>query len=149
MFSHALAAAAPSTGVGFPLLTVITLLPVLTAVVIAVIPRSRMEIVRLVAVGGAVATAAFSAYLTDQFATGTGAFQFQSRHVWISSFGISWHLGVDGISLFLVLLCGLLFPLAMVGPTIHGNEKSYLCWMLVLEAGCIGSFLSLDLFLFF
>jgi len=149
MFPSALAAAAPLHGVGFPLLTVITLLPLFTAVVVAVIPRSRMEIVRLVAVGGAVATAAFSAYLTDQFATGTGAFQFQSRHTWISSFGVSWHLGVDGISLFLVLLCGLLFPLAMVGPKVHGNEKSYLAWLLILETGCIGSFLSLDLFLFF
>ncbi|MFI5041607.1 MAG: NADH-quinone oxidoreductase subunit M [Acidimicrobiales bacterium] len=134
---------------GFPLLTVITLLPLATAVAIAAIPRRRTDLVRLVGVGGSVATGALTAYLTYAFATGTAAFQFETRHQWISSFGISWHLGVDGISLFLVLLCGLLFPLAMVGPTIHGNEKSYLAWMLVLEAGCIGSFLSLDLFLFF
>jgi len=136
-------------GVGFPLLTVITLLPLITAVIVALIPRSRVELIKLVGVGGATATAALTAYLTYKFATGTAAFQFQSHHMWIESFGISWHLGVDGISLFLVLLCGLLFPLAMVGPTIHGNEKSYLAWLLVLETGCLGSFLSLDLFLFF
>jgi len=133
----------------FPLLTVITLLPLGAALVVALLPRDRIELIRLVGIGGAVATGALTAYLTYAFATGTAAFQFETKHMWISSFGISWHLGVDGISLFLVLLCGLLFPLAMAGPTIHGNEKSYLAWLLVLETGCIGSFLSLDLFLFF
>jgi NADH-quinone oxidoreductase subunit M len=135
--------------VAFPLLTIITVLPVCTAVLVALIPRTRVELIKVVGVGGATATGALTAYLTYKFATGTAAFQFQTQHSWISEFGISWHLGVDGISLFLVLLCGLLFPLAMVGPTIHGNEKSYLAWLLVLETGCLGSFLSLDLFLFF
>jgi NADH-quinone oxidoreductase subunit M len=134
---------------GFPLRTVTTLLPLAAALVVAVIPRRRTELIKLVGVGGAVVTGALTAYLTYAFATGTAAFQFETSHVWISSFGISWHLGVDGISLFLVLLCGVLFPLAMVGGTIHRDPKSYLAWLLVLEAGCIGSFLSLDLFLFF
>src|SRR6516162_7293692 len=135
--------------VGFPLLTVITLLPAVGAVVVALIPRRRTELVQLVGVGAAVVTAALTGYLAYKFATGTPGFQFETRHVWITSLGISWHLGVDGISLFLVLLCGLLFPLAMIGPAVHGNQKSYLAWMLLLETGCIGSFLSLDLFLFF
>src|ERR1700676_3150769 len=132
-------AATSAIQTGFPLLTVITLLPAIAAVVVALIPRQRTEIVKLVGVGASVVTGALTAYLTYKFATGTSAFQFQSQHTWISSFGISWHLGVDGISLFLVLLCGLLFPLAMVGPTIHGDEKSYLAWLLVLETGCIRS----------
>jgi NADH-quinone oxidoreductase subunit M len=135
--------------VGFPLLTVITLLPAVAAVVVALIPSRRIELVKLVGVGAAVVTLALTGYLTYKFATGTPGFQFQTQHVWISSFGISWHLGVDGISLFLVLLSALLFPLSMIGPTIHGDQKSYMAWMLLLETGCIGSFLSLDLFLFF
>ena len=101
---------------GFPLLTVITLLPAVGAVVVALIPRRRLELVKLVGVGASVLTAALCGYLAYQFETGTAAFQFETTHVWISSFGISWHLGVDGISLFLVLLCGLLFPLSLVGP---------------------------------
>ena len=56
---------------------------------------------------------------------------------------------MDGISLFLVLLTGLLFPLAMIGPKVHDNLKAYMAWMLILEAACMGSFLSLDLFVFF
>ena len=133
-------ATGPAAHVGFPLLT---------AVVVAALPRTRVELARLVAMGGAVATFALTVYVTWQFKTGTAAFQFDTRHSWIASFGISWHLGVDGISLFLVLLSGLLFPLAMIGPKVHDNTKSYLAWMLVLETGCIGSFLALDLFLFF
>ena len=134
---------------GFPLLTVIVLLPVITALVVAAIPRSRLDSLKAIAVGGALATAALTAYLTWQFATGTAGFQFTTQHSWISSLGISWHLGVDGISLFLVLLTGVLFPFAMIGPRVHGDQKNYLIWMLVLETGCLGTFLALDLFLFF
>jgi NADH-quinone oxidoreductase subunit M len=133
----------------FPLLTVLVVLPAATAVVVAAVPRRRPEVVRTVAMGGALATLVLACYLTQQFHTGTAAFQFTSQHVWIADFGISWHLGVDGISLFLVLLSALLFPLSMIGPKVHRDEKSYLAWMLVLETGCLGTFLSLDLFLFF
>jgi NADH-quinone oxidoreductase subunit M len=133
----------------FPLLTAITVVPVIAALVVVILPARRVELVRLVAIGGSLLTGVLAASLTYQFATGDGGFQFQTRHSWIAAFGISWHLGVDGISLFLVLLTGLLFPLAMIGPKIHGDTKAYMAWMLLLEAGCMGSFLSLDLFLFF
>ena len=79
----------------------------------------------------------------------TTGFQFVSKHSWIEAWGISWHLGVDGISLFLVVLTGVLFPLAIVGADPHHDEKPYLAWLLLLEAGVMGSFLSLDLFVFF
>src|SRR5256714_1180532 len=97
----------------------------------------------------ALATAALSVEMLLEFKRGVGGFQFVTQHVWISTFGISWKLGVDGISLFLVLLSALLFPLAIVGPNVHKDIKAYAAWMLLLEAGCIGTFLSLDLFLFF
>src|SRR5947209_12177533 len=114
---------------GFPLLTVITLLPAATAVLLLVVPSRRPELVRLVGVGGAVATGVLTGYLVYTFAAGNGGFQFETQHSWISSFGISWHLGVDGISLFLVALTGLLFPLAMVGPKIHHDVKAHLAWL--------------------
>lgn len=146
----ALESAAPqAVHTRIPLLTLIVVLPVITALVALAIPRSRMELVRAVAVGGALGTLSLSGYLTYRFATGVGAYQFSSQHSWIADLGISWHLGVDGISLFLVLLTALLFPLAMIGPKAHGDQKSYLAWMLVLETGCLGTFLSLDLFVFF
>ena len=83
------------------------------------------------------------------FDTGEAGFQFVTKHTWIEAWGISWHLGVDGISLFLVVLTGILFPLVIVGIDPHHDDKPYLAWLLLLEAGMMGSFLSLDLFLFF
>src|SRR5204862_3272271 len=58
-------------------------------------------------------------------------------------------LGVDGISLWLVVLTGVLFPLSLLGANVTRDVKNYVAWMLVLEAGCLGTFLALDLFLFF
>jgi NADH-quinone oxidoreductase subunit M len=135
--------------VGFPLLTFIVLFPLGVAAVVALLPRGRPEVVKLVGFLGAMGTALLAVVLAVEFHAGEGGFQFVSQHWWIRDFGISWKLGVDGISLFLVLLTGVLFPIALVGPKVHGNEKSYVAWMLVLEAGCLGSFLALDLFLFF
>ena len=83
------------------------------------------------------------------FDSGDAGYQFVSRHEWIEEWGISWHVGVDGISLLLVVLTGILFPLAIVGADAHHDEKPYLAWLLLLEAGVMGSFLSLDLFMFF
>ena len=86
---------------------------------------------------------------SPSFEMGEAGFQFSSQHTWIEQWGISYHVGVDGISLFLVVLTGVLFPLAIVGIDPHHDEKPYLAWLLMLEAGVMGSFLSLDLFLFF
>ncbi len=133
----------------FPILTAIVLLPVIGAVATALVPTRRAELVRLVAVGTAVVTGAFSLWLLAGFETGEAGFQFVSRHEWIDRWGISWYLGVDGISLLLVALSGILFPLSMLAARAHHDEKAFLAWLLVLETGVMGSFLSLDLFVFF
>jgi len=134
---------------GFPLLTAIVVLPAIGALVTALVPRSRTEILRVLGVVVTVATAALTIYLAVQFKVGDGGFQFVSHHVWIKPFGISWKLGVDGISLWLIVLTGVLFPLSLLGANVTRDLKSYIAWMLVLEAGCLGTFLALDLFLFF
>ncbi len=133
----------------FPILTAIVLLPVFGAVATVLVSKRRPELVKLVALVSAVATGALTLWLTASFETGEAGFQFVSKHEWIDRWGISWHLGVDGISLLLVLLTGVLFPLAIVAVDAHHDEKAYLGWLLLLEAGCLGSFLSLDLFVFF
>ena len=133
----------------FPILTLIILVPVIGAAVVACLPRDNEGLLKLVGVTAAgVALALSVALVFDYQADGRG-FQFLSEHVWIRDFGISWKLGVDGISLFLIALTGVLFPLAIVGPAVHRDVKGYVAWMLVLEAGCMGVFLALDLFLFF
>jgi NADH-quinone oxidoreductase subunit M len=151
--AHVPAALSPSAtggGVGFPLLTAIIFLPLIGAAVVAVLPASREA--QLAKPIGAVATAAeiaLAVTLLIEFHKNDAGFQFVSNHAWIGQFGIHWNVGVDGISLFLVAMTALLFPVAMLGPRVPGRAKSFVGWMLLLEAACMGTFLSLDLFLFF
>jgi NADH-quinone oxidoreductase subunit M len=134
----------------FPLLTFIVLLPVVAAAVVALIPASsEAKLVKPVALIAALAELGLVVYLVVDFPSGQAGFQFISQHSWIGQFGISWKLGVDGISLFLVGMTAVLFPIAMFGPTLNGSVKPFMGWMLLLEAACMGTFLSLDLFLFF
>lgn len=145
--------AATSTEVAFPLLSMLIAVPVVGALLIAVLSNRRPEYSKLVALLASVGTGALSVWAFVNFDSNSSGFQFTSQHPWIESWGISWHLGIDGISLFLVLLTGVLFPLAIAGIDPHNDDprrdKPYFAWLLLLEAGVMGSFLSLDLFLFF
>jgi NADH-quinone oxidoreductase subunit M len=141
--------AAGGTAVGFPLLTMLVVVPLVGSIAVALLSRRRAEWVKLTALVTSTLVGALSIWTVIEFPSGSDDFQFVSRHPWIESWGISWHLGVDGISLFLVLLTGVLFPLVIAGVDPHHDEKPYLAWILMLEAGVMGSFLSLDLFLFF
>ena len=134
---------------GFPLLTATVLLPAGVAAIVALLPRRRPEVIKLVGFLGSVGTGLLTIYIAIVFKTHVAGFQLVAQHPWVKEFGISWKLGVDGISLFLVLLSGILFPVALGGPIVTHDPKPYVAWMLVLEAGCIGSFLALDLFFFF
>jgi len=132
-----------------PILTLLVVLPAVGAAVVACMPSDNERLIRIVGMSFAVIVALLSIVMLADFKAGQGDFQFLSDHVWVRDFGISWKLGVDGISLFLVVLSGVLFPIAIIGPKVHHDVKGYVAWMLLLEAGCIGVFLSLDLFLFF
>ena len=94
-------------------------------------------------------TGAFTLWMLGAFDRADAGFQFETAHEWIEEFGIGWHLGVDGISLFLVVLTGVLFPLTFLAVTPKHDPKAYYAWLLLLQAGCIGAFTALDLFLFF
>lgn len=137
-------------GVSFPLLSMLVVLPLIGALVVMFLPSTRAnELVLPLGLVFTAATGALAGWLMFAFKRGEAGFQFVSNHEWIKSFGSSWHLGVDGISLWLVVLTGFLFPLALLGPDERHNRKAYVAWILLLEAGVMGVFLSLDLFLFF
>jgi NADH-quinone oxidoreductase subunit M len=144
-------------GSSWPVLPTLVLLPVIGALLIAVIPRSRTELVKPIAVTFSVAVAAVAGWMLaafeydadevgDEVASG---FQFVSTHSWIEPLGITWNVGVDGISLFLIVMTVVLFPIAMLAVSPGHDDKPYFAWLLVLEAGAIGVFIALDLFLFF
>ena len=142
-----------AASVDFPILSMLIVVPAVGAVLVLLLSKRRPEYMRLVAAIAAIVTAALSVWLTYEFDRHDDGFQFVSQHPWIEEWGIGWHLGIDGISLFLVLLTGLLFPLSILGIDPHNDDpakdKPYFAWLLLLEAGVMGSFVSLDLFLFF
>jgi NADH-quinone oxidoreductase subunit M len=82
---------------------------------------------------------------------GDPGFQFVERREWLPQFGISYHLGVDGISLFLVVLTGFLTPLALLcsWQSVHKSVKLFSFFLLALETAMLGVFVSIDLFLFY
>ncbi|MFZ6005860.1 MAG: complex I subunit 4 family protein [Actinomycetota bacterium] len=148
MLTSILASEAGSAVASSPL-TAAIVVPFVGALVVALIPQARAELHRMVALLFATGAGAISLWVMAAFDRHDSGFQFEVNRSWISDFGISWHVGVDGISLFLVVLSGLLFPLAIVAVTPHHDPKPYYAWLLVLQGGCIGVFCALDLFLFF
>jgi NADH-quinone oxidoreductase subunit M len=141
--------AAESAPLSFPILPALVAVPAVGAVLLALLPKRRPESVKAIALIISVVTGALSIWLLSAFEASEGGFQFVSQRTWVEDLGISWFLGVDGISLFLVVLTGILFPLAIFGIDPGHDDKPYYAWLLLLEAGCMGVFLSLDLFLFF
>ena len=135
----------------FPFLTVLVLVPAAGALAVAVVPTRAVATWFHEALGLAVTvvTLAVAAAITVRFRAGGGGYQMVSDHVWAKDLGIHWSLGIDGISLFLVLLTAVLFPLSMLGARAHRDPRSFVGWLLLLEAACMGSFVSLDLILFF
>src|SRR5438874_84311 len=133
----------------FPVLTTLVVLPAIGAALVLAVPRRRPELVKVLGLVVSIAVLVTAGYTLYEFHTGVAGFQFVSHHVWIGAWGISWKLGIDGISLFLVVLTAVLFPVALAGADAHHDVKAYTAWMLVLEAGCLGVFVALDLFLFF
>lgn len=134
-----------------PVLTVLVVLPAAGAALLAAMPRTRPDLFKPAATAVSAANAAVAVWMLADFATGSAAarFQYVERYDWLGGLGASWHLGVDGISLFLVALTALLFPLAIAGIDAEHSPKPYYAWLLVLEAGCLGVFCALDLFAFF
>ena len=110
----------------------------------------RDDVARSIALFVAVATFVASLGIYGRFEAADAGFQMVERAVWIRSLGISYALGVDGVSLWMVLLTTFLFPLAILASwKVDRNVRLFMISMLVLECGVLGTFLALDLLLFF
>lgn len=132
------------------LLTLILFTPILGAAIVFVLPSDQVKVLRWTAFILSLIPFAFSLVLWfsfDQTATG---FQFEEKAIWYSAINSSYHVGVDGISLTMVLLTTLLTPLAILASfSIQERVKSYMILFFLLEMGMLGVFLALDLLLFF
>jgi NADH-quinone oxidoreductase subunit M len=131
-------------------LTWLVLLPAIGAIVVALVPRTRRELLWPVSFAVTVPPLAVALWIAVTFEVGDPGFQFTVGHTFSESLGIGWRLGVDGISLWMIVLTAILFPLAIAASaSITASRKQYMVAMLILEAGLLGVFVSLDLLLFF
>jgi NADH-quinone oxidoreductase subunit M len=132
------------------LLTVVTFLPAAGALVVALVPTRRAPVHRAAGLAVALAALAASLPLWIRFDGDSADVQFEEVYRWMPSLGVSFHVGVDGISVLLVLLTTLLTPIALASAwhAIEDRAKEFVITMLLLETGMLGVFVSLDLFLF-
>ncbi len=144
------------TAHGFPLLSSIVFLPLLGAAILYLLPmfgekndpsglRARTASLTVTLV-----TFVVSLVMLGQFNAANPEYQLVERSVWIPSFGVSYFLGVDGISILLVLLTTFLMPLVVLAShSVHKYQRGYLASMLALETAMLGTLVSLDVFLFY
>ena len=132
------------------ILTIVTFLPLAGAILLMFFPRRDRD-VRYFALAVSLVTLLASLHLPWYFDRGNGGFQFEQNIPWIPHPNIHYHLAVDGISLWLVVLTTFLMPLCVLvsWKGIHERVKEFFILMLVLETAMIGVFLALDLFLFY
>src|SRR5215468_3087550 len=132
------------------ILTIVTFTPAVGALLLLFYNRDHVRSIRAFALIITILTFVFSLHLITHFDSRNPDFQFGVKVPWIPSLGIDYSMGIDGISVFLILLTTLLTPLAVLASwSIHDRLKEYFIFMLLLETGMIGVFCSLDLFLFY
>jgi NADH-quinone oxidoreductase subunit M len=133
-----------------PWLTVTTFLPVVGVVLLLVWPRVADDVARGVALVVSIATFLVSLGMLGRFDGSLAGFQMVERADWVRSLHLQYLLGVDGVSLFMVLLTTFLMPVALLASwRVERNVRGFMIAMLLLETAVVGTFLSLDLLLFF
>ena len=136
---------------GNSILTVVTFFPVVGAFCLLLVRKENHQRVRGVALAASLITFLLSLPLYFAFDPTNPRMQFEQFRPWIPGFGINYHVGLDGISLFLVLLTTFLSPIAILSSwnSIQEKLKEYFIFMLLLETGMVGVFVALDFFLFY
>lgn len=131
------------------ILSALIFAPVVFALMLAIWPGERL--LRQVALIMSLVQFALSLFLLGQFDTTTAALQFVEKYTWIEKFGITYFLGIDGISLWLVMLTTFLQPLVILGAwnAIADRVRGYLICLFILQAAMLGTFLSLDAIFFY
>ena len=136
------------------MLSFVIFLPLFGALALLLIGNrdgSRDQLFRTASLAIALVTFAATLYLWAGYTPGTTAFQFVERYDWIPVFGIQYYIGIDGISLLLIVLTGFLTPLALLSSWegVEKKVKEFSIFVLLLESAMLGVFASLDLFLFY
>ena len=132
------------------ILTLTIFAPLVGALLIGLIPKDRVETIRLASLGVTLIAFALSLGILWQFDAGVAGFQLKTSAQWIPEWGIGYTVGVDGISLWMILLTTFLMPLGVLASwSITKRAKPYFVFLLALETGMLGVFSALDMFLFY
>ena len=132
-------------------LTYTIFLPLIGAVILLLMKKESIVPVKIIGLAFSIFTFIHSLFLLNGFDSTNPAFQFVHKVLWISSLNVSYNVGIDGMSLLLILLTTFLTPIAMLSSwnSIQKRVKEYTIMLLLLEVGMLGVFSSLDLFLFY
>src|SRR5215510_5139133 len=131
-------------------LTLILTVPLLAAIALAFVPRNYSVVMRAVAIVTTFVTMLLALLLFWRFDTGERSYQFVQKIPWVEALGISYHVGVDGINVGLILMGAIVsFAAACVSWEIESREKEFYILLLVMVGGILGAFASLDLFFFY
>jgi NADH-quinone oxidoreductase subunit M len=132
-------------------LSIVLFLPLLGALVALLIPREEEGIARAIGLVTSTLTFLVSLILLVAFEPGQGGFQLETSIPWAESMGLRYHIGIDGISLWLVLLTTFLTPITLLSAqkSVHAKVREFVIAMLLLETGMLGAFVALDMFLFY
>ena len=132
------------------ILTIVVFLPLAGAILLAFLPRRHRDI-RYFALAVSLLTLLASLHLPWYYVRGQSGFQFEQNIPWIPHPNIHYHLGIDGISMWLIVLTTFLMPLCVLisWKSINDRVKEFFVLMLILETAMIGVFVALDLFLFY
>ncbi len=131
-------------------LTAIVFIPTLGALLLLLLPSSNSRLLRTAALVVMLVDFIVSVPLFFAYDVSSSAFQFIERMAWVPAQGINYYLGMDGISLLLVLLTTFLGPIVVLGSAaVKKHLKGYFISLLILQTGMLGTFLALDLFLFY
>ena len=138
----------------FPFLSVLTVAPLIGALVVALLPRSRPNLAKWVAFGWSLAVLALAIFMWVAFEVGGDRMQFHESYTWIPQWGASFTFAADGIALVMLMLIAVLVPLVILASW-HDAEASkrsvpvYFALLLILECTMIGVFAAADIFLFY
>ena len=134
----------------FPILSVIVFTPIVAGILILLIPGNRKTEVRVTALAAATFAMLLSVWVYISYDQSAGGYQFQELAEWLPALGISYHVGVDGISAPLVLLTGIvMFTGVLISWGLDDRPREFFAFLFILATGVFGVFISLDLFLLF
>jgi NADH-quinone oxidoreductase subunit M len=136
---------------GLDILTLVTFFPLLGIILLLFVPKTQVGSIRAIAIIIAFITLLLSFVMYSLFDPFANGMQFEINIPWITAFGINYHVGIDGISLLLIMLTTILSLIAIISSwsAITTGIKGYYISLLLLETGMIGVFVALDLFLFY